>query len=264
MSGDDLPVLLTDGPDGQVAALVRAAGLVVANAGVPVAVIGGLAVTCRLATAHRVTGDVDLVSDDALDAVTATGAIAGDNLLAAGLATRATGTESVRLLVGGTKIEIIPTYDISVEAAAEVDPERARLFVLAHRWALESATPRRIVVSGTDVEATVPVATPAALLAMKLHSIQDRSEDRKRASDAWDVLRLLSQCNGGGAMGADIRRSPAGLAALVTEALDRVFRAEATRTRRWVRGYGDPAWVRELTDEAMEDAASALIDQVLA
>lgn len=82
----EAPVILNDGRDGQIAALVRAADLVARNAGVPIAVIGGLAVTCRLETAHRATGDVDLVADEDLDAVTTTGATAGDNLVDAGLA----------------------------------------------------------------------------------------------------------------------------------------------------------------------------------
>lgn len=64
MSGDRPAVILAGETDSPIAALVRAAGLVATNAGVPVAVIGGLAVTCRLATAsHRATGDVDIVSD---------------------------------------------------------------------------------------------------------------------------------------------------------------------------------------------------------
>lgn len=65
MSGDRPAVILAGETDSPIAALVRAAGLVATNAGVPVAVIGGLAVTCRLATAsHRATGDVGIVSDD--------------------------------------------------------------------------------------------------------------------------------------------------------------------------------------------------------
>jgi hypothetical protein len=48
-------IFLVDGADGLVSDLVRAAALVVEHAGLPVALIGGLAVTCRLVVAHRVT-----------------------------------------------------------------------------------------------------------------------------------------------------------------------------------------------------------------
>ena len=93
MSGER--ILLVDGADGRVADLVRAAALVVEHAGLPVALIGGLAVTCRLVVAHRVTQDVDLVAETPVDLVAEPGSVAG-NLVAAGVARAATDASSVR------------------------------------------------------------------------------------------------------------------------------------------------------------------------
>jgi len=49
-------------------------------------------------------------------------------------------------------------------------------------------------------EVTMTVAAPAALVAMKLHSIQDRKQERpaKAASDAEDLYRLIREHNGNG------------------------------------------------------------------
>lgn len=136
MSGE---IVLLDSPDGRVARLIQTAGLVAAHAGVPVAIIGGIAVLCRVPDGlQRATQDVDLVSEDSAEIVAESGA-AADNLVAANLATRDTGSASTRLLVGETKVEIIETMAVTPIEAADVEPERSRLFILAHRWALESA-----------------------------------------------------------------------------------------------------------------------------
>lgn len=173
-------IFLLDSADGHVADLVRATALVVEHAGLPVALIGGLAVTCRLATAHRPTRDVDLVAEASADLVAEAGT-AATNLLAAGIAQTVTDpAPSVRILVGTTKVEIIETERLDPSGVADIEPERSRLFVVGHRWALESATKVTVSVVDTDIEVIVPVATPSALIAMKLHSIQDRSEDPAR------------------------------------------------------------------------------------
>jgi hypothetical protein len=157
-------------------------------------------------------------------------------------------------------VEIIETQRIRPIDVADIQPDRARLFVLAHRWALETATECTITVVGANVDVTVPVATPAALVAMKLHSIEDRSEDRKRASDAWDLVRLLVAPNAQGELTATLATGPDGLAPLVMAALDRRFRVDVTRTRRWIRGYGDPAWAELLTDDALAGVALEVVE----
>jgi Nucleotidyl transferase AbiEii toxin, Type IV TA system len=256
VSGDR--IFLVDGGDGRVTDLVRATALVVEHAGLPVALIGGLAVTCRLAVAHRVTQDVDVVAETPVGLVSEPGSVA-DNLLGAGVARAATDTSSIRLFIGETKVEIIETERLNATEAADIEPERSRLFVLAHRWALETASPVTVSVTGTEVQATVPVATPAALVAMKLHSIQDRSQDRKRASDAWDLFRLLQTHNAAGEIAAAIAHGPPGLAPIASAALDRIFRTDVTRTRRWIHGYGEPVWTQLMTDDALADLATEII-----
>jgi hypothetical protein len=260
VSGD--PIFLIDAADGSVSALVRASGIVVEHAGLPVALIGGLAVTCRLATTHRPTQDVDMVTETASANLVAGSRTAADNLISAGVAKPDPTSSSTCLRIGTTKVELIETEHLEPSDSADIEPEKALLFVLAHRWALESADPLTISVVGKDVTTTVPVATPAALVAMKLHSIQDRSEDRKRASDAWDIFRLLEGHDAAGEIGAAITEGPQELAPVVTSALDRIFRAEATRTRRWVEVYGEPLWAQRMRGEALEVLATDLIDAI--
>ena len=61
MSGD---VTLIEAGDGGITRLVRTAATLFARPGFgPAALVGGLAVTVRLATVHRATNDVDAVSD---------------------------------------------------------------------------------------------------------------------------------------------------------------------------------------------------------
>lgn len=238
----------------EIESLVRAAGLVVEHAGVRAAVIGGLAVTCRLAVAHRATGDVDVVADE--PAVLAAGT-AAENLVAAGIGERVDGIEVVRVFVQGTKVEIIETAAFDPADVAHIEPDEARLFVLSHRWALESATPLRIGVMDSAVQIEVPVATSPALVAMKLHAIQNRSDDRKRASDAWDLFRLIDVTSGEQAFTDELRTAPDALIDLVGAAVERIFRRDVIRTRRWIQVYGDPAWAAAATEDTLAEMADA-------
>jgi hypothetical protein len=249
-------VFLQDGPQGTVAALVRAAGTVATHAGVPVALIGGLAVMCRISTGTRATGDVDIVTDTEADLVGTTSAAA--NLVDANLARREPGTETIRLWLGPTKVEIIETQAVAEVDAIGIEPELSRLFVLAHRWALESAGPMTLSVIGTDVSADIRVAMPAALVAMKLHSIHSRSDERKRASDAWDLARLLDTHNADGSIGRVLNEGPAGLHELVAAQLRRAFIDDVTRTRRRMVVYGDPTWSAMLSEDRLIALAEEL------
>ncbi len=253
MSGDS--VHLRGGAD--IETLVRAAALVVGHSPAPTAVIGGLAVTCRLATVHRATADVDLVTGEPEVAVGGTSV--ADSLVAAGVARRHLGDPANRVEVAGARVEIIETAPISPEEAADIEPDRARLFVLAHRWALETATPCTITVQGTDATAVVPVATPAAIVAMKLHSIQDRHDLAKRASDAWDLYRLLDANLADPEFAGSFRNAPTGLVPLIEAGIDRLFRQGVTQTRRWIMTYGDPFWAALATEDALDQTADAFL-----
>jgi hypothetical protein len=249
-------VILEDGPQGTVAALVRAASTVAEHAGVPVALIGGLAVVCRVSTGTRATGDVDVVTDTQADLIGS--ASAADNLVEARLARRESGSETIRVWVGPTKVEIIETQAVPEEEATAIEPELSRLFVLAHRWALETATPLYLTVRGDEVTALIDVAQPAALVAMKLHSIHARTEERKRASDAWDLARLLDTHNIDGSITRELVHGPFGLYDLAAAQLRRAFVDEVTRTRRRLLVYGDPSWAALMTEDRLIDLAMGL------
>lgn len=245
VSGD--AVVLRGGSD--IEALVRAAALVAANSGVPTAVIGGLAVTCRLATVHRATADVDVVAGT--PEVAAGGTSVAQHLVAEGVAEHLPGDPPNRVDVAGARVEIIETAPIDPADAADIEPERARLFILAHRWALETATVCTVGVHGTAAEAVVP----AAIVAMKLHSIQDRKDPEKRASDAWDLFRLLRSSLADREFLEAFATAPSGLVPLIREGIDRHFRREVARTRRSILAYGDSTWAAQTTAEALVELA---------
>lgn len=157
--------------------------------------------------------------------------------------TTADPTGAHRVLVHGTKVEILGVGPVDDEDLADV-PDKNALFVAAHAWALYTATPLTIVATdAVSIRATAPFATPAALVAMKLHASEDRRASRgqhKRAGDAWDIYRLLIDRDADG----DVRRalataSPA-LRRLVVDAAERVLVGNATRTRAWLAA-GDAA-----------------------
>jgi hypothetical protein len=116
------------------------------------------------------------------------------------------------------------------------------LFVLGHRWALESAESLRVVVAASDVDAALPVATPAALVATKLHAFCDRQQDEKRASDAYDIYRLLETRDREGEVTDATNNSPRGLAEVVREVMAERFIEGAARVVRYLKAYGDPGW----------------------
>jgi hypothetical protein len=146
--------------------------------------VGGVAVAARLGQAHRATTDVDAVVDEASHP----GAIETLPALSDALPDP---TGSHRVWIGGTKVEIIgvgPVDDDALDGLTELQT----LFVSAHTWALETATPVTLVSRAEpSAQATSPFATPAALFAMKLQAIQDRrttSRPEKRSSDALDLV----------------------------------------------------------------------------
>lgn len=144
------------------------------------AVIGGVAVAARLGQAHRVTADVDTVVDqDRLPA-----AIAVLKALPSATADPAGGPH--RLLLEGTKVEVIEVGQLPQSEDLDELTTRQRLFIASHSWALDTAAPLTVASVGQEAQqATAPFATPAALVAMKLHAIQDRSgaSQDKRAGD---------------------------------------------------------------------------------
>ncbi len=88
-----------------------------------------------------------------------------------------------------------------------------------------------------SVRARAPFATPAALVAMKLHAIETRGTNGqdKRASEAWDLYRLLVDLDADGSVQTALAAAPPNLKQLIHDAAHRVLVAGADRTRGWLR-----------------------------
>ncbi len=149
------------------------------------ALVGGLAVMVRLQQAHRVTGDVDLISTDESRTI---------ELL---VATDATRTRNGVRLSSGVDLDLIDASEpgVSIDSASD-DIERAAIaHQLAFAHALQAATTIEVTASAPEsatTSAEIRVATAADLVVLKLHAIVDpRRQPAKRGSDAYDVARLL-------------------------------------------------------------------------
>lgn len=144
------------------------------------ALIGGVAVAVNLSGFHRATGDLDSVSLDAGQTVSL--------LLGAGATRSRSGGVAIPTLNGDAlEFDIIDVSEGPADHGSFV----------AHRYALDTAIPRTIsacVVTTTIASVTIPVAGPAAIVAMKVHAIDDRRASRpeKRSGDLYDVIRLVT------------------------------------------------------------------------
>ncbi len=139
---------------------------------------------------------------------------------------------------------------IDVDTVVAVDdsdldaiPAKDALFVASHAWALQTATPCTFVAEAHSVlRATAPVATPAVLVAMKLHAIEDRHPSRahdKRAGDAWDIYRLLIDCDGDNAVRGALAGVAPNFRGLVRDGAGRILVSGAGRTRGWLQAGGE-------------------------
>lgn len=213
MSGD---ATLLDTKGGAVSRLVRAAATLFDRPRfAPAALVGGLAVTVRLATVHRATNDVDAVSDGDRPREFALEYL-GD--------ADASGTD--RIEIDGVKVDVMATAPLPEDASDLPDGELDRLFVLGHRWALETAAQVSVQVVAADgpvVEGKFMVATPPALVACKLHALADRRDTSaaKRESDALDIVRLTADLIREPGSAQQFEFAPFDLAALVASEVER-------------------------------------------
>ncbi len=131
-------------------------------------------------------------------------------------------------------------------------------FVAAHRWALETATPVTLI--GDDgTRATLPMARPSALVAMKLHAIQDRrlvGGIDKRGSDAWDIYRLITDLDVD-VIATELRSMLPSLTRVVVAAANDILVDSASRTRGWLR-TGDA----EMASVGSDDLIAAGMDLI--
>lgn len=212
------------------APLVQAAARV-AEAGLGrFAVIGGVAVSARLGQAHRATADIDAVVDDA------TPPPAVETLLELPQA-EADPSGPHRVLIDGIKVEIQGTEPFE---PSDLDglTDKQILYVGSHRYALDSATTVRLIAEDGGAQATVPIATPGAIVAMKLHAIEDRRPSGgmdKRAGDAWDIYRILLDLDRDGTVRQELAALPWPLRQVVVAAGARILIDRATRTISWLK-----------------------------
>lgn len=230
MSGED--VVLED-HSGDLVNLIRAvAGL--EQRGLPRhALIGGLAVIARLGRRHRATADIDEVyRGDDIDVV--------QLLVDEGADRQPNGV----ILAGGEKVDLIAVSEYRADELPDDAGQRA--FILSHRWALDGATLLNLVVTdrrgGVVAEAATPVASIEALVAMKLASAPARREPalHKRASDIFDVYRLLAVHDVDRSVSRAVRAAPDDLAGLVRHFADMLLVEQAERSTRWLITMGSP------------------------
>ncbi len=233
--------------------LVRAAAKVAdANLG-SYAVIGGVAVSARLGQAHRATADIDTVVDDLTPppAIEALLDVPGAH---------ADPTGAHRVLIDGIKVEVQGTEPFT---PADLDglTEKQILYVGAHRYALDSATPLTLVAQAKQARATVPVATPGALFAMKLHAIEDRRAGGgldKRAGDAWDMYRILLDLDRDAEVRDELSALPDPLRKVIADTAERIFVERAARTIGWLKA-GDER-MATITAEELQALGQPVVD----
>jgi hypothetical protein len=225
VSGD---VALIDAGDGAISRLIRTATTLFDTPRFhPTALVGGLAVTIRLASVHRATNDVDTVSGGA-----------GPRDLALQYLGDRDAAEENRIEVDGVKVDVMETWPLPDDSDDLPDHHLDRLFVVGHRWALDSATPVAINAVSPDGAALVTgkltVATVPALVACKLHALADRKGPSlsKRDSDAYDLVRLLGDLVRSDDAVRALRSAPFDLASLVASEVERWFVDGALRTAR--------------------------------
>lgn len=203
--------------------------------------VGGVAVICRLATAHRVTLDADaLARTPGMLQV----------LKARPDASAAPTTQGVRL--DGAIVEVIPVERATSEELADVDDPKQRLFVAAHSWAYDTAELLEIhTTSGTKCQ--IRVATPAALVATKTHAFVGRPSDDKTPSDVHDLLLLVEHYE----VSEALDEAPADLRELVRQFLSSRLSDDMERLR--VLRLCRQAGLNDVTDGRLEDAFAQLL-----
>lgn len=195
--------------------LLEAARIVLATPDLPdLVLIGGLAVTTRVSAAgvvHRATTDIDLVTTYQEPEPEAVEVIAARQ-----------GSTTRPLVVGGVKVDIIPTNPVD-DIDLEGHEDRHLLFLAGHRWAFETARNERLAVADEEPLA-VSVATAAGLVAAKSHAIGYPSNTRratKHGADLLDLFRLVDLFGRDGTLADELRAGPAELARIIADVCDR-------------------------------------------
>lgn len=149
--------------------------------------VGGLAVVARVSNADRATTDIDSVFDVPIEAQQTVEVLAAANVGEPG------GPDAPqRRIVDGVPVDCIDTDPVDDQDLVGLT-ERDALFVGGHRFACVTAESGRLRVGDHVVDAMV--ATPAGLVATKLHAALHRRQPEKQAGDLFDLYRLLTSCD---------------------------------------------------------------------
>lgn len=246
VSGEPNCPIVTFGANAQMERLVSVLSQINAVGIGQHALIGGLAVAVRLSTAHRVTVDIDTVTDDSVPTAA--------ELLLATIAEPTTSTQS-RVYIEGVRVDLISTTPLQETDLVDFEPAE-HLFLAGHRWALESASPLELVAG--NHHAHLLVAKPGALLAMKAAALLNNRRGAKAASDLFDLLRLIENHSLRQDALSSLSRAPWGIGHLVATALEVAVIADPTVAYRSMLREGldvhslDPEQIRVLTEVFVE------------
>jgi hypothetical protein len=164
-------------------------------------------------------------------------------------------------VVNGVELDIIETQPID---GADLDGlnDDAKLFVAGHRWALDTARPVRITAIGANpLAATLPVATPAGLVATKSHAAGYPGAARratKHGGDLYDIFRLVEMFDTHGDLRADLAEAPYGLRRLVGEVAMAEYVHNPARAMRQMTPAATTALDAERILDVMEPFVAAL------
>ncbi|MFV0318040.1 MAG: hypothetical protein ACK5O2_13900 [Microthrixaceae bacterium] len=220
---------------------------------VPWVLIGGIAVFIRLGSVTRATADADTVARSQTQLL--------DRLVAED-PTILVANGDVTVPVDGVDVEV-DVMDLADEPLPH-DPER-RAFALARGLALNSATTEAVSVTDTTggivAEATLPIATIPALVALKTVSMVRRpnsNHPEKVGSDIHDLVRLVDAV-GARSIGETIAAEAPGLASWVTDQIERAFGKDLRYTLVRLRRNDRSAAAQALSDDTV-GAVSILAD----
>jgi hypothetical protein len=208
--------------------------------GVTPVIVGGLAVLSRLSTPYRATVDLDVVDrlhgSPQLEILRAASGAEAVEPAAVILPTR----------YGPVRVDVLEVRKIELDAPSD-DPGD-RLHAFAHAWASDTATEMVIEVlrrDGDRIEVSTRVAEPGPLIAMKLQSVMNRSED-KQGTDLLDIVRLMLDAETRPVALAQISAADAGMARDIAIHVDLWFVRRRGQTLQRVRATGG-------TDQAVDD-----------
>jgi len=249
VSGDRPPIIVSAERDTVLARAVEALGrFPTEQAWV---LIGGVAVFLRLGSITRPTADADTLARSQAELI--------EQLIGDRVATVVTSGE-VRVPIGDGLVAV-DVMDLADEPLAAPSDVERRTFALARRCALATAETERVLVvdrhQAPVVEAEIPVATIAALSALKTVSMVRRPHGRhpqKVGSDIHDLVRLVA--SGPQGIAEQLASFDVELAGWVASTIGRAFGDDLRYTLLRLRNNDGSAGARALIDD---DIAATVI-----